>query len=71
MKQHTEKQKEFLQKLNSLLHEYDAVIGWTCGPCSDTHGVYDDRIYIHLGAEDIPLYNEGWIDSRIIERESR
>lgn len=54
----TIKQKEFLEEFKDLLLKYSADIGWTCDDCSDTHGLYNDHLYISMkGQKDIDLYS--------------
>lgn len=54
----TIKQKEFLKEFKDLLLKYNVEIDWTCDECSDTHGLYNDHLYISmLGQEDIDLYS--------------
>lgn len=43
-----DRKEEFLTKLQELLEEYGASISFTCGPCSDTHGLYDERMVIEM-----------------------
>ena len=43
--------KEFLRKLKALLKEYNASIGFTCAPCSDTYGIYDGGIFVNMDGE--------------------
>lgn len=38
------KEKEFKEKLDKLLHEYNADIWWYCDDCSNTREVYNDYI---------------------------
>ena len=38
--------KQFLLELAALLKKYNASIDWNCGPCSDTHGIYDETMSI-------------------------
>lgn len=47
------KTKEFLGKLKALLAEYDASISWSCGPCSDTHGIYDECMTVDIGMHQV------------------
>lgn len=61
-----EKQKEFLDKLQNLLAEYNASIGWTCGFGSDTHGIYDDVVYIDIG--DKIIFEAAYIDASKLEQ---
>jgi len=39
---------EFLNKLHDLMAEYKVSINFTCGPCSDTHGLYDEAMTIEM-----------------------
>lgn len=41
------KKTEFLQKLHSLMNEYEVSFGFSVGESSDTHGLYDEKIVIH------------------------
>lgn len=59
----TTKNEEFLQKLKSLLQEYNASIDWTCAPCSDMHGVYDDHLEIMIGDKTIFEAQSSYITS--------
>ena len=36
----------FADELKALLEKYNASIDWTCGACSDLHGVYDMRMTV-------------------------
>lgn len=36
----------FANELKVLLEKYNASIVWTCGDCSDLHGVYDQRMQV-------------------------
>ena len=38
--------EEFLQKLKALMEEYRVSIGFSVGDCSDTHGLYDEKMVI-------------------------
>lgn len=40
------KQAEFLTKLAALMREYDVTIGFSVGEFSDTHGLYEEKMYI-------------------------
>ena len=56
----TIKQKEFLKEFKELLLKYNAEIGWTCGDCSDTYGLYNDHLYITMyGQKDIDFESNG------------
>lgn len=41
-------EKEFLDKLDTLLKEYGASIMWQCGEGSDTYGIYDSHLIITI-----------------------
>lgn len=43
-----DRKTEFLSKLKDLMAEYGASISFTCGPCSDTHGLHDEAITIDI-----------------------
>ena len=60
-----ENHKEFLTRLRDLLAEYDADIDWTCDPCSDTHGIYDDAIVVSMSDTEV-LRTQGGLSSRTI-----
>jgi len=36
----------FLAELKKLLQEHNVTIGFDVSPCSDTHGLYDEKIVI-------------------------
>lgn len=36
----------FKTELKNLLEKYDAAIEWSCGPCSDMHGIYDEQMSV-------------------------
>ncbi len=36
----------FADELKALLKKYNASIVWTCGECSDLHGIYDERMQV-------------------------
>lgn len=60
----TDKNSEFLEKLKNLLTEYGASIDWTCGPCSDLHGVYDDHLEISIGDKTIFVSESSYITAK-------
>lgn len=41
----------FADELKALLEKYNASIVWTCGDCSDLHGVYDQRMQVQTKKE--------------------
>lgn len=47
-----EKAKEFKEKLDKLLNEYDAHINWYYGPDSDKYGIYDDYVSLTFRKSD-------------------
>lgn len=38
--------QQFIEELDSLLTKYNASIDWGCSECSDTHGIYDERMTV-------------------------
>lgn len=40
----------FKAELKALLEKHNASIAWGCGPCSDTHGIYDEHMSISIGS---------------------
>lgn len=38
---------ELKTELSALLKKYNVHISWTCGECSDMHGVYDEEMTIY------------------------
>jgi hypothetical protein len=40
---------EFINELDVLLKKYNASIQWDCSQCSDTHGIYDERMIVING----------------------
>lgn len=69
MKVSTERKAEFLNRLQALLAEYNADISWSCDPCSDTHGIYEDVITVSMGNEEV-LRTEpccGYLDARNLD----
>jgi len=38
--------EEFLKELKELMTKYNVSIGFSVGECSDTHGLYDEKILI-------------------------
>ena len=39
---------KFLRELADLLEKYNANIGFSVGSCSDTHGLYDEKMVISI-----------------------
>lgn len=46
-------------ELAALLEKYDAAIGFSCSDCSDTYGLYDERIIVSI-KDDIIASADGW-----------
>lgn len=42
------KDREFIKELRELLEKYDGSIGFSVGDGSDTHGLYDEKLYIDV-----------------------
>jgi hypothetical protein len=42
----TDEDKQFLVELQALLSKYNADISFSVGSCSDTHGLYDEKMVI-------------------------
>ena len=51
--------EQFKIELKALLKKYDASIFFDCSPCSDTYGLYDEKIVIHINHKDTTLA-KGW-----------
>ena len=64
-----DRNSEFLDKLEKLLEEYDASIGWSCSACSDTHGIYDEVMYIESGNTTVLEIPGGCVDHLRIKEE--
>lgn len=60
----TNKAKEFADKLQALLQEYNASIDWTCSDCSDLHGVYDEKMVISFGNKWAIEFPDGYINEQ-------
>lgn len=54
-----DKKDLFLQELKELLLAYDVSIEFGCSDCSDTHGLYDERIEVWMGEKEIAR-SLGW-----------
>jgi sulfur relay (sulfurtransferase) complex TusBCD TusD component (DsrE family) len=52
-------QIEFIKELDALLTKYNASIDWGCAQCSDTHGIYDERMTVTNGKGETLLYLDG------------
>ena len=50
----------FTSELKELMIKHRvSSIGWTCGECSDTHGVYDEEMYIDFIDKTPPIRIDG------------
>lgn len=61
---------EFIKKLHDLLHEAGAVISWSCGDGSDTHGIYGESISIARNGKDLISVDGDCLDADDIVRRS-
>lgn len=52
----------FLLLLKELLEEYDVTIGFDVGPCSDTHGLYNEKIVIDHRISKESFTDERWLE---------
>ena len=43
----------FRKEFAELLEKYNAHVVWTCGSCSDTHGIYDEKMLVDIGGRDV------------------
>lgn len=57
----------FLMKLKSLLTEYNADIAWSCGPFSDMHGVYDEKMIISINDKEVFVVDNNYITGKDID----
>lgn len=46
---------EFVKELEELLKKHNATIEWTCGPCSDMCGIYDDHLVLNIENQNYEL----------------
>lgn len=56
------KRTEFLQKLKQLLEEYDVSISFSVGDCSDTHGLYDEKLVFEHRVNKATFEEEMWLE---------
>jgi Uri superfamily endonuclease len=54
-----DKKDLFLQDLSDLLMRYNASIEFGCSDCSDTHGLYDERIEVWVDGKEVAR-SIGW-----------
>lgn len=59
--------KEFLMKLKFLLTAYNADISWSCGPCSDMHGIYDEKMIISIDNKEVFVVDNSYITGKDID----
>jgi hypothetical protein len=53
---------EFLRELKALMEKYDVSIGFSVGDCSDTQGLYDEKVVI-----DHRISRESWKEETWLE----
>lgn len=60
--------KDFARELADLLDKYNVTIGWTCSSCSDTYGIYDDRIdfYDYINHTEVIKVDVAWVDAQVL-----
>lgn len=54
--------EQFLQELKELLEKYDVNIGFSVSPCSDTHGLNDEKIVIDHRISKNSFKEERWLE---------
>lgn len=62
------KGREFVKKLKALLKEYNAMIDFTCDPCSDTYGIYDAGMRICIDNKEICRNSDWYMDCNNVEK---
>jgi hypothetical protein len=50
---------DFINELDALLKKYNASIDWGCAACTDTHGIYDERMTVTNGNGETLLHIDG------------
>lgn len=55
------KDNDFLMELRDLLLKHNASIRFDCGDASDLHGVYDERIVVKVGDDDLLDVDGFWL----------
>lgn len=59
--------KSFKEEFKTLLEKYNVTIGFSVSDCSDTYGLYDEKIVVYNDSNNI-IEVQGWsIDYRDIE----
>jgi hypothetical protein len=53
--------ENFLQELKDLMTKYNVSIGFSVGSCSDTHGLYDEKILIDHRPDPKSWEEETWL----------
>ncbi len=53
--------EEFLRELKALMEKYDVSIGFSVGECSDTHGLYDEKLVIDHRLKKGSFKEETWL----------
>lgn len=51
----------FRKEFAELLEKYGADIFWTCGSCSDTYGIYDEKMVVDIGGYSVIEVDGGCI----------
>lgn len=54
--------EQFLKELGELLEKYDVSIGFSVGSCSDTHGLYDEKMVIDHRISKNSFKEETWLE---------
>ena len=54
--------EEFLKELKALMKKYNVSIGFSVGDCSDTHGLYDERLVIDHRIKEGSFKEETWLE---------
>ena len=54
--------EQFLKELKALLDKYDASISFSVGSCSDTHGLYDEKMVIDHRISKDSFKEETWLE---------
>ena len=54
--------KEFLKELKTLMEKYDVTIGFSVSACSDTYGLYDEKMCINHRISKKSFKEETWLE---------
>jgi hypothetical protein len=55
--------EQFLKELKDLMEKYNVTIGFSVGSCSDTHGLYDEKIVIDHRVSKDNWKEETWLET--------